>query len=154
MGKRNQGNDGRILEQDLVDMFVAQLRTHTDANLCIENLHNSGCGAHAYADVEFTAKSGALWAIEAKTHESQDKHNTAHKLFGELLKETGRGRDMQPHFAVLIPMTAIDFYSEKFQAIDRRKFVDFGKLIPVRTVFACDRVAFTQLTWEELYDAA
>jgi len=154
MPKRKKGSDDRILEQDLVDIFVDRMTTHPEADLCIQTLHNSGCGAHAYADVEFTSRSGVLWAVEAKTHESQDRHNTAHKLFGELLKETGRGRDGQPQFAVLIPTTAIDFYSEKFQAIDRRKFIDFGKLIPVRTVFACDRAGVIQLSWEELYDAA
>jgi hypothetical protein len=129
------------------------MRAHSNADFRIATLHNQRCKAKNAADVEFTSKSGRRWVIEAKSDRSGDRHNTAHKIFGELLKETGRAHRRGCRYALLIPKGAIGFYARKFRAIKRSAFVRFGKLIPVHTVFACDRARVKRLTWEQLYDA-
>ena len=95
----------------------------------------------------------ARLVIEAKSDDSTDKYNTVHKIFGELLKETGRTNRANCRHATLIPERAVDFYSRAFQSIAREKFFGFGRLIPVDTVFLSAPSGVRQLTWEGLYDA-
>lgn len=71
----------RTPEQDLIDAFVAALHAHDDERLAIGQLRNSNCKAKHHADIEFHSKSGIHWVIEAKSHDSKDKHNTVHKIF-------------------------------------------------------------------------
>ena len=80
----------RTPEQDLVNEFVQHLHAHLDEAIRIKSLLNSNCKAKKLADVEFKSATGLHWVIEAKSDDSKDKHNTVHKIFGELLKETGR----------------------------------------------------------------
>lgn len=143
----------RTPEQDLVNNFVQHLRTHEDPAIRIKSLLNSNCKAKKLADVEFESDAGLHWVIEAKSNDSLDKHNTVHKIFGELLKETGRTNRADCRHAILIPEGAVDFYSRAFQSIAREKFVGFGRLIPVSTVFLSAPSGIRQLTWEGLYDA-
>ena len=140
-------------EKYLIDGFVAALRAHTDPNLRIKELINDNCRARNFADVEFKSESSIHWVIEAKSDRSGDRHNSVHKIFGEILKETGRTNRQDCMHAVLIPTNAVQFYSRKFQCIDRGKFLGFGKLIPIDTVFTCATGVIQQLTWSELYDA-
>lgn len=91
--------------------------------------------------------------IETKSHDSKDKHNTVHKIFGELLKETGRVNREKCRHAVLIPESSIGFYSRAFQSIDREKFFGFGTLIPIDTVFLSGSSGVKQITWAALYDS-
>lgn len=143
----------RTPEQDLIDDFVHQLRTHQDSAIRIESLLNSNCKSKRLADIEFVSVQKLHWVIEAKSDDSKDKHNTVHKIFGELLKETGRTNRADCRHAVLIPEGAVRFYSRAFQSIAREKFVAFGKLIPIDTVFTCGTSGVAQLTWEGLYDS-
>jgi len=143
----------RTPEQDLINDFVLHLRTHQDPDIRIELLLNSKCRSKRFADVEFESATGLHWVIEAKSDDSKDKHNTVHKIFGELLKETGRTNRADCRHAVLIPESAVDFYSRAFQSIAREKFLGFGRLIPVDTVFLSGPAGMTQLTWAGLYDA-
>jgi hypothetical protein len=143
----------RTPEQDLINDFVQHLRTHQDPEIRIELLLNSNCKSKRLADVEFKSAKGLHWVIEAKSDDSKDKHNTVHKIFGELLKETGRTNRADCRHAVLIPESAVDFYSRAFQSIAREKFLGFGRLIPVDTVFLSGPSGTTQLTWAGLYDA-
>jgi hypothetical protein len=140
-------------EQYLIDGFVTALRAHTDPNLRLNELINDNCRARNFADVEFKSESKIHWVIEAKSDESGDRHNSAHKIFGEILKETGRTNRQDCMHAVLIATNAVHFYSKKFQCIDREKFVGFGNLIPIDTVFTCETGVIQQLTWCGLYDA-
>lgn len=143
----------RTPEQDLIDEFVAHLQQHADDQLCIAKIINSNCKSKKFADVEFESRAKLHWVIEAKSDDSKDKHNTVHKIFGELLKETGRTNRSSCRHAILIPETAVTFYSRAFQSIDRAKFLGFGKLIPIDTVFTSGATGVNQLTWESLYDA-
>ena len=136
-------------EQDLVDRFVAVIRTLNGFEL-----HNQNCRSQEYADIEFTL-SGQRWAIEAKSHQPRaNRYNTVHQFFGKLLKETGRQNRTDCNIAILIPKDGIDFYHDHFKEIDRCKFFGFGWLIPVHTVFAYDHsirsVEYT--SWENFYD--
>lgn len=48
---------------------------------------NFGADNGSYADIEYLANNGEYLIVEAKNHHSSDKHNTVHKLFGQLLKK-------------------------------------------------------------------
>lgn len=140
-------------EQELITAFVAALRDHPDETVRIAVVHNENCKSKKFADVEFESVSGLRWVVEAKSHDSGDKHNTVHKIFGEVLKETGRTNRQDCRHAVLIPQSGVQFYSRAFQCIDRDKFIGFGKLIPMDTVFTYGDSGVAQVTWETLYDA-
>lgn len=142
----------RAPEQDLIDQFVGHIAENNNDDLCIEKLINSNCKSKMYADVEYKSKNKLHWVIEAKSNESKDRHNTVHKIFGEVLKETGRTNRSDCRHAILIPDDAVNFYSRAFQSIDREKFIGFGNLIPIDTVFTSNPTGIRQLTWQELYD--
>lgn len=143
----------RTPEQDLIDQFVTHLEQHADDSVKIKSIINTNCKSKKFADIEFVSKSNLHWVIEAKSDDSKDKHNTVHKIFGELLKETGRTNRSDCRHAILIPDSAVAFYSRAFQSIDRGKFLGFGKLIPIDTVFTSSANGVKQLTWTSLYDA-
>jgi len=143
----------RTPEQDLIYQFVTHLEQHADDSVKIKSIININCKSKKFADVEFISESNLHWVIEAKSDDSKDRHNTVHKIFGELLKETGRSNRSDCRHAILIPESAVTFYSRAFQSIDRGKFLDFGKLIPIDTVFTSNESGVKQLTWAYLYDA-
>ena len=138
-------------EQDLVDAFDAELHNHQDSHLRIETLINQNCKAKKYSDIEYISVSKTHWVIEAKSNDSGDAHNSVHKIFGELLKETGRDDRANCNFAILIPEASLNFYSRAFQSINSKKFIDFGKLIPVHTVFTFSSSGIGRGSWGELY---
>ena len=143
----------RAPEQDLIDEFVAHLRNHVDDNIRIGTLYNSNCRSKSFADIEFESISKLHWVIEAKSDDSKDRHNTVHKIFGELLKETGRANREMCRHAVLLPESAILFYSRAFQSINREKFLGFGALVPIDTVFLFGPAGVEQVAWAAIYDA-
>jgi len=143
----------RTPEQDLVNEFIAHLLDHEDETVRIDTVINTRCKSRKFADVEFRSATDLHWVIEAKSDDSKDKHNTVHKIFGELLKETGRTNRSDCRHAILIPYSAVQFYSRAFQCIDREKFLGFGRLIPVDTVFTSSAMGVGQLTWASLYDS-
>lgn len=143
----------RTPEQNLIDEFVAHLHEHADDRVKIDTVINFNCRSKKFADIEFTSKANLHWVIEAKSDDSGDKHNTVHKIFGELLKETGKTNRSTCRHAILIPESAVAFYSRAFQSINREKFLSFGKLIPIDTVFTSNTSGVNELTWESLYDA-
>lgn len=145
----------RTPEQDLIDEFITHLNQHADDTIAIDSncVINTGCRTDKFADIEFKSKAKLHWVIEAKSDNSKDKHNTVHKIFGELLKETGRKNRSNCRYAILIPESSVEFYSRAFQLIDRKKFLGFGKLIPINTVFTSAATGVKQLTWAGLYDA-
>ena len=142
----------RSPEQDLIDSFVESLKSNANLNIQIDEIFNKNCKAKKFADIEYVAKNGQRWAIEAKSNDSKDAHNSVHKLFGELLKETGRDKREQILIGILIPESSISFYSRLFQSIDRNKFIKFGELIPVKCVFTFGQSGVLTRTWTELYD--
>lgn len=143
----------RTPEQDLIDQFMNHLQNHESDDLRVSEVINQNCKAKKFADVEFMSVSKLHWVIEAKSDDSNDRYNTVHKIFGELLKETGRDDRANCRHAILIPDNSIQFYSRAFQSINRDKFIGFGRLIPVDCVFTCNTQGINQISWEGLYDA-
>jgi len=143
----------RTPEQDLIDQFLKHLEIHADEDLRIAKIINKSCRSNTHADVEFESVSKLHWVIEAKSDDSKDRHNTVHKIFGELLKETGRANRDSCRHAILIPSNAVQFYSRAFQSIHREKFLGFGELVPIDTVFTSRETGVDQLSWEAFYDA-
>nr|WP_155656811.1 hypothetical protein [Aliivibrio fischeri] len=143
----------RTPEQDLIDGFVNCLKRAKNPLFRASQVINSSCKSKKYADIEYISENGTKWAIEAKSHDSSDRHNTVHKLFGELLKETGRENRDGFLFGLLIPIESLNFYSRLLQSINRDKFVGFGNLVPISAVFLYGNSSVKQLTWESLYDA-
>jgi len=142
----------RTPEQDLIDLFVKHLHVHDDHEIKIYTLINDRCKSHTYADIEYVSISGQHWVIEAKSNDSSDAANTIHKIFGELLKETGKDSRGTCLYAILIPEDGLDFYSRCFQYVKREKYIGFGDLIPVHSVFTCSETEISQITWSDLYD--
>lgn len=140
-------------EKKLINQFVKCLYNKRDKDLCIELLLNNNCKSRTFADVEFISKTNVHWVIEAKSNESSDRYNTVHKVFGDLLKETGRPNRKNCRYAILLPKSALEFYSKSFQSIAKDKFVGFSKLIPINTVFLCGQSEIQEITWRELYEA-
>ena len=151
-GSNGEKMANRSPEQDLIDEFVVHLRNHVDDNIRIAELYNSNCRSKQFADVEFESITKLRWVVEAKSDNSKDKHNTVHKIFGELLKETGRINRAKCRHAVLLPESATEFYSRAFNSIDREKFLGFGVLIPIDTIFLSGPSGVKKLTWAGLYD--
>ena len=139
-------------EQNLIDSFVSALYISNNSEIKIKTLINKNCRAKKYADIEFISESDKLWVIEAKSNQSNDGHNSVHKLFGELLKETGREQRNDCNIAILLPEDGILFYSRLFQSINRQKFLNFGSLIPIKNVFSFGASGILQMSWENLYD--
>lgn len=92
---------------------------------------NRKCRSKTFADIEYRSKSGLHWIIEAKSHDSSDKHNAIHKVFGELLKETGRGgRQVEKsRYGLLLPSDGLAFFGKGFLCVERGRFVAFGDLV-------------------------
>ncbi len=141
----------RSPEQDLIDAFIAQVETHSNPEYTVKTLHNKKCRAKKFADVEYIAVSGTHWVIEAKSHDSKDKYNTVHKIFGELLKETGKANRANCKYGVLLPAEAEGFYGTAFQSIAREKYIKFGDLVPVSAVFLVGTSGLRVESWASLH---
>lgn len=131
-------------EKELVDKFK-DIIINSDSKFQISNEINFNCRSKKYADIEYQIPSGELLVIEAKTHKTSNASNSAHILFGDLLKETGRKRDYANIiYGLLIPKdnynkkNGDDFYRDSFNKIDKCIYQKFGEIIPVSYVFVCD----------------
>ena len=112
--------------------------------------------------------------IEAKSHHSKDSANTINKIFGQLLKETGKPITNAPRRAsydlgILIPQDAgewtsgetqhrrgfgVTYYQAGFRRINREPFKRFGEIVNAKYVLAFS-VQWQQLdiyTWCGFYD--
>lgn len=131
-------------------------------------LQNFGRNTKKYADIEFVSVDGDYFVIEAKSHHSRDAHNSYHKLFGELLKETGKNESTRNSygeklsFGILIPADpctiltnteGATFYRNHFKNIPLEIYVGFGKLVRLKYVFVCSEIDnyVKQYTWEGFY---
>lgn len=130
-------------EADLVAAFekiVKSKKLPDDlARFALDEETNFNCKSQTHADVEYTTKEGICLVIEAKTDKSSDRYNTIHKLFGNLLRETGRNREGKTvEMGLLIPGDdeALRFYRSGFERINSRAYREFGKLVGCEHVFA------------------
>ena len=142
----------RTHEQDFINSFISAARACGNPDYAVKSLVNSKCKAKKFADVEYVSESGIYWAIEVKTHESPDFGNAVHKIFGELMKETGRIReDKLVRYALLLPSGGLELFGKRLLSVNKEKFEAFGKLIPVETVLHFDGEIIKGISWEELY---
>ena len=139
-------------EQSLVDDFVLALQGVRDCGLLIQCIHNKDCKSLDFADVEFTAKSGQRWAIEAKYGAPNNKQNEVRKLFGDLLRETGRCYRQECNVGLLLHQDTECYFRQHVKLIPRKKFIQFGSLIPVQAVFVFSPTEVKCKTWMEFYD--
>ncbi|MGN4673194.1 hypothetical protein [Bacillus cereus group sp. MYBK225-1] len=131
---------------------------------------NFGRNSLVFADIEFLSTEGEYFVIEAKSHHSKDAYNSYHKLFGELLKETGKNKPIRDGYgknlslAILIPTDSCDyegvtsesgtsFYRRQFKNIPLANYIGFGELVSVKYVFACSEEAnkIQMYTWSGFY---
>lgn len=140
-------------EQPMIDRFVEALQD-ADDELRVREMYNRKCSNNeAFADLEFTSVSGQRWAIEAKYGAPDNMHNEVHKLFGDLLRETGRANRDGCRIGLLLDSSRERFFRERVRRINRGKFIRFGCLIPVDHVFVVgDGPSFQTRTWREFYD--
>jgi len=140
-------------EKNLVTAFKSAIYACNDIDLKPIQEFNFNCRSKKYADIEFISTSDSHWIIEAKSHKSKDAHNSVHKIFGELLKETGRARNHGLYkFGVLIPIDGRNFYSRLFSVIPKEKFIAFGNIIPVSAIFCLGEGEFVAYDWSSFYD--
>ena len=143
------------LEQRLVDSFICALRRVQDRDLSIQRIHNSNCKSRTFADLEFIAMSGQRWAIEAKYGAPSNKANEVHKLFGDLLRETGRDHRQNCKIGLLLHGQRENYFRNGVRRISRQKFARFGQLVPVQAVFVLCPLfppVIKIAAWLEFYD--
>lgn len=113
------------------------------------------------ADVELALESD-VWTtiglskiyVEAKSHHSTDSQNTINKIFGQLLKETGKRHIDKGSecLAILFPaesarwidnkknnitrISGVDYYRRGFSRIDGQTFIDFGVLVGAKYILS------------------
>ena len=153
-----QSNQGTVTmsniahEQHLVDGFVSVLQQVRNPDLSIRSIHNKSCRSRTLADVDFTAMSGQRWAIEAKYGAPDNRPNEVHKLFGHLLRETGRSHSEDCKIGLLLHHETERDFRKGVRRICRDKFLRFGCLIPVQAVFVLDLPYVRRKTWMDFYD--
>ena len=96
--------------------------------------------------------SGQRWAIEAKIGAPDNRANEVHKLFVNLLRETGRAHRQNCKIGLLLHHETEGYFRNGVNRIDREKFIPFGSLVPVEAVFVLSPQYFTFKTWMEFYD--
>ncbi|UZM95845.1 hypothetical protein [Pseudomonas putida] len=148
----------KISEKELIDGFGRFL---IDQDLIDRgNSHFAGDNSQN-ADVVLSLRSGK-WPgmgvekiyIEAKSHHSEDSQNTINKIFGQLLKETGKRKfDREKEcLAVLFPyergewegrdkkivrrIEGEDYYRRGFSRIEKQIFVKFGELVGAKYILS------------------
>lgn len=137
-------------EQKLIESFKSTLMEHSYIDE--DYKMHFGRNTSVFADVEFVSIDGEYIVLEAKTHHTRDAHNTYHKIFGELLKETGKNQQYRSKFqeklfyGILIPEDScevknvpkhegITFYQTQFNNIPQGIFKQFGNLVNAKYVF-------------------
>jgi hypothetical protein len=140
-------------EQALINRFVEAARSDQADNVFrLKRIVNQSCKSKKFADIEYTSQADIHWIIEAKSYDSKDRHNAIHKLFGELLKETGRNRSgSNLQYGVLLPAEGLEFFGKGFAAVPKKKFVAFGALIPVSKVFYVEESCIKHLNWAQIH---
>jgi len=94
---------------------------------------------------------------------SKDAHNAVHKIFGELLKETGRNipSDKTIKYGLLLdgrycPNKEVfgkDFFMDRFSYINYDKYKSFGAIIPIENIFIFDieKNSVENISWNDFH---
>jgi hypothetical protein len=167
----------KISEVELVNNFRTFLISESLVNE--KNSHFDGDDENR-ADVELVLDS-ERWSgidfkkiyIEAKSHHSTDSQNTINKIFGQLLKETGkRSLDSQTEcLAILFPsesaqwidnknkpvtkIIGVDYYRRGFSRINQKSFIDFGELVGAKYILSynTDKKKLDIFKWATFLDS-
>lgn len=107
------------------------------------------CKNQKSADIEFADFLGNYFVIEAKVSTTSDRYNNIHKIFGELLKETGRPRTNTPNIRYAILIDNDEFFSNGFNEIRKEKYLEFGELIPIKDIFILKEKTLLHCKWNE-----
>lgn len=148
----------KISEKELIDGFGRFL---IDQDLIDWNGSHFAGDSSQNADVVLSLQPGK-WPgvgvekiyIEAKSHHSEDSQNTINKIFGQLLKETGKRKfDREKEcLAVLFPyergewegrgkkivkrIKGEDYYRRGFSRIEKQVFISFGELVGAKYILS------------------
>ncbi len=136
------------MEQQLIADFL-DLIARGELDIIPDLILNDRCKAKKFADIEFVTKT-EHWLIEAKSHQTADKWNARHKIFGELLKETNRpdrteALGLEKKYGLLL--SDRKFFRDGFLEIADDKYVGFGELIPIDTIFVLENGNLSRYTW-------
>ncbi|MFQ2168779.1 hypothetical protein ACK35I_06780 [Aeromonas veronii] len=150
-------DDNRISEKKLTDAFKGFLLKN---EIIQEDASHFDGDDETKSDVEISISNNFISNklemkkiyIEVKTHHSTDSQNTIHKVFGQLLKETGkRTLKDQECLAIMFPhepaewkaqgktikkTCGVGYYRQGFKKIDKEKFIRFGELVSVKYIFS------------------
>lgn len=148
----------KISESELINSFRKFL---IKENLINKDHSHFGGDDDKHADVELEFSGKAAWQgifetklyIEAKSHHSTDSQNTINKIFGQLLKETGK-RDLNNNecLAILFPaergswtgsnnkkstnIDGVGYYRRGFSRINNDVFVKFGEIVNAKYILS------------------
>lgn len=167
----------QISEKVLVEGFREFV---VQQHLVVESESHFGGDTKALADVElclvrdrWPLGSPANLLVEVKSHHSEDSPNTINKIFGQLLKETGKANDgprrANSALAILFPAEGADwvargrsftrkpgneYYRKGFLRIKRNIYLEFGSLVGARYVlsFSVDKSFLEVHSWAGFYD--
>ena len=96
--------------------------------------------------------SGQRWAIEAKYGSRSNRSNEVHKLFGDLLRETGRDHRQNCKIGLLFHHDMENYFRRGVNRIASQKLEQFGHLVPVQAVFVFSPAVITKKTWRQFYN--
>ncbi|MDX5584721.1 MAG: hypothetical protein QNK20_07290 [Aureibaculum sp.] len=149
----------KLSESELIKEFSKFLIKESLINK--DNCHFSG-DDEKHADVELEFHGIDAWKgmfetklyIEAKSHHSTDSQNSINKIFGQLLKETGK-RDLDKNkecLAILFPaesgswtgsnnkkstnIDGVGYYRRGFSRIKNDAFVKFGEIVNAKYILS------------------
>ena len=140
-------------EQELIDNYKAELEKED----CIDCSINFDCNSRKkHADIQYVDKNGVEWFIEAKSFKSPDKNNAVHKIFGELLKNTGLEKNCKNvRYGILID--DFDFLNDHLESIPKEKLEKFAEIIDCKngiTVFVKENEGkTTKKNWNDFKGA-
>jgi hypothetical protein len=166
----------KISEKKLISEFKSFLQL----NNLVFNQSHFGPDDETKADVEL-ALNAEKWPddfpewliIEAKSHHSKDSPNTINKIFGQLLKETGKRTDGTDRslrsycLGILFPSESAkwndstgrrvsrpggeEYYRAGFKRIKEQTYIDFGHLVNAKYIlsFSSDRKLLRVFDWKE-----
>lgn len=143
-------------EQELIDNYKAELEKEGCIDCSIYEPKFNCYSKKKNADIQYVDKNGIEWFIEAKSFKSPDKNNAVHKIFGELLKNTGLEKNCKNvRYGILID--DFNFLNDHLESIPKEKLEKFAEIIDCKngiTVFVKENEGkTTKKNWNDFKGA-
>lgn len=143
-------------EQELIDNYKAELEKEGCIDCSIYEPKFNCYSKKKNADIQYVNKNGIEWFIEAKSFKSPDKNNAVHKIFGELLKNTGLEKNCKNvRYGILID--DFNFLNDHLESIPKEKLKKFAEIIDCKngiTVFVKENEGkTTKKNWNDFKGA-